>query len=168
MMIPANTLSPKRQRIYGRYIACCVAMLMAYISIATAQETAAIKNPCGDSLFIRLNKLPLVSLTESERRYVEQKKKECSDFESGGSAVKLKIDSLATVPVAAMPPIDSTEKPIERKSDATPEKKVPAKNPAPQPEDFFNGRNLGIMAAIVGAIIALAVVLGGTVKAPFF
>ncbi|MBC8042707.1 MAG: hypothetical protein IAF08_04605 [Rhizobacter sp.] len=163
-----TSLSLRWQRMYGRCIVSSLAVVILQTPVATAQETVAVQNPCQDSLFIELGKLPAVSLTESERRYIDQKKKECEEFESRFSESKFKKvnpkhDS-TIMPIATMPPIDSTEKLTEKPS----ERKTALRNSGSQPEELFTARNLGILAAIAAAVVALAVVLGGTIKAPFF
>lgn len=47
--------------------------------VAGAQPST-LQNPCNDSLFLKFKKIPRASLTAAERKFLEQKEKECAEF----------------------------------------------------------------------------------------
>lgn len=108
-------------------------------------QPSEIQNPCNDSLFLKLKKIPRASLTVAERRHVEQKEKECAEFTKGKTQPK--DANVAEKPEPNVPPKDAAakERPepkIEltiqeaRKETPTESRKQPdaALNPAPEPK----------------------------------
>lgn len=55
-------------------VLCLAVPLLAYTQPTEKQ------NPCKDSLLLKLKKIPQVSLNMAERKYLEQKEKECAEF----------------------------------------------------------------------------------------
>jgi len=145
-----------------------------------------IQNPCNDSLFLKLKKIPQASLTVTERKYLEQKEKECAEFVKSGALQKSrvatdapeqgknkhaeKIEQDSGVAVAPLPeakeqtptavhPKPSIEKRVQKDS-----VNVAVDN---QMEPVLTLRNAGIFAAIVAAVIGIAIALGGVTPSPF-
>lgn len=163
---------------------------------AWADAAAQQKNPCEDSLYLRLKEAPAVTLTDSERRYVDQKRKDCAAYKAG----VYKPSEPQPVPPAPepktveTPPLQPNTSPPsapkdssmamtpkvqpapavkpEPKTDVKPEPAPDAPKPEqasqePKGEAFLTPRTVGIMGAIAAAIVGLAIALGGAPKSPF-
>lgn len=126
----------------------CVVFIGATTAYAQTIPSAAC-NPCQDSLYLLLKDAPPVSLTESERRYVEQKEKECREYLTG------KKQEQKPLPIKSV-----EEKQVVQKMEISAAERD-------EQEDFLTLRNVGIMAVIVGAVAGLAIALGSVAKAPF-
>ncbi|NTV46338.1 MAG: hypothetical protein HGB11_07415 [Chlorobiales bacterium] len=127
---------------------------IAFIGVVTAHSQTrpalqATYNPCQDSLYLLLKDAPPVSLTESERRYIEQKEKECREHLTGKKQEQKPL------------PIKSVQE-----KQVVPQAELGTAQREGQ-EDFLTVRNVGIVAAIVGAVVGLAIALGSVAKAPF-
>lgn len=120
-----------------------------FVFAQTPPVVRAINNPCQDSLYILLKDAPPVSLTESERRYVEQKEIECKEYLAGKKQEQKPL------------PIKTSQ---EKQKTQQTENKIYDQG---RQEEFFTVRNVGIITVIVGAVVGLAVALGNVTKAPF-
>ncbi|KER09462.1 MAG: hypothetical protein HY22_11705 [[Candidatus Thermochlorobacteriaceae] bacterium GBChlB] len=141
--------------------------------LAIADSWAQQKSPCNDSLYLRLKAVPRVSLTQSERKYIDQKEQECADFKAGAAMPKVMGDSSRADDAKAVKKIDS-------QPDAQKALAIDVGNSVPpaetdslrlkqesQDEPILSGRNIGIFAVILVAIVGLTVALGGVTPAPF-
>jgi hypothetical protein len=142
------------------------------------------QNPCNDSLFLKLKRIPQASLTVTERKYLEQKEKECAEF------VKSGVSKKSRVATDALEQVKNKHAEIEQDSGVTavhlPEAKeqmLASVHPKPvtdsqvqkdsvsaavdKMEPVFTLRNAGIFAAIVVAVIGIAIALGSVTPSPF-
>jgi hypothetical protein len=133
------------------------------------------KSPCDDSLYVRLKAVPRVSLTQSERKYIDQKEQDCLAFKAGGANPKLPETKSVDVKPTETNPAD-TKKNDAQKPLAPGTEKMPISDvkidttllrQEAQGEPILSGRNIGIFAVIVAAIVGLAVAVGGTTPSPF-
>jgi hypothetical protein len=132
------------------------------------------QNPCNDSLFLKLKRIPQASLTVTERKYLEQKEKECAEFVKSGVSKKSRVatdaleqDSGVTAVhlpeakeqmLASVHPKPVTDSQVQKDSVSAAVDKM---------EPVFTLRNAGIFAAIVVAVIGIAVALGSVTPSPF-
>ncbi len=150
-----------------------IAALFAVFFLAVVDAQAQPKSPCSDSLYLRLKAVPRVSLTQSERKYIDQKEQECADLKAGARLPQIWSDSSRTDDLKDA-----------RRADGQPEAQkaspIDIGNPTPlakadslrlkqesQDEPILSGRNIGIFAVILTAIAGLAIALGGVTPAPF-
>jgi hypothetical protein len=149
-----------------------VAFFFVFV-LAIADSWAQQKSPCNDSLYLRLKAVPRVSLTQSERKYIDQKEQECADFKAGAAMPKVMSDSSRADDAKAVKKTDS-------QPDAQKALAIDVGNLVPpaetdslrlkqesQDEPILSGRNIGIFAVILVAIVGLTVALGGVTPAPF-
>ncbi len=149
-----------------------VAFFFVFV-LAIADSWAQQKSPCNDSLYLRLKAVPRVSLTQSERKYIDQKEQECADFKAGATMPKVMGDSSRADDAKAVKKTDS-------RPDAQKALAIDVRNSVPpaetdslrlkqesQDEPILSGRNIGIFAVILAAIVGLTVALGGITPAPF-
>lgn len=154
-----------------------VAFFFVFV-LAIADSWAQQKSPCNDSLYLRLKAVPRVSLTQSERKYIDQKEQECADFKAGAAMPKVMSDSSRADDAKAVKKTDS--RPDAQKPDAQKALAIDVGNLVPpaetdslrlkqesQDEPILSGRNIGIFAVILVAIVGLTVALGGVTPAPF-
>ena len=144
------------------------------------------QNPCNDSLFLKLKKIPQASLTVTERKYLEQREKECAEFVKSGDLQKSRVatdrleqdknkrrekveqdsgEVAAPLPEAKEPmPTAVRLKPLSSHQVQQDSIHVATDN---QMEPVLTLRNAGIFAAIVVAVIGLAIALSGVTPSPF-
>ncbi|MCS7013249.1 MAG: hypothetical protein RMI34_04980 [Chloroherpetonaceae bacterium] len=156
-----------------------------------AQENAW-RDPCKDSLFLRLRQVPKAILTASERKYLEQKEKECAEFSASKARKEESVsgDSLTSQAAWMQQTKEQTSKQqprVKSEEDAVPQtakgeqekivsgESLPAVLAPPDSlrittaelEPIFTPRNFGIFAAVVAALVGLAIALGQVTPSPF-
>ncbi len=144
------------------------------------------QNPCNDSLFLKLKKIPQASLTVTERKYLEQKEKECAEFVKSGGLQKSHVatdrleqdknkrrekveqdSGMAVVPLPEAKEPTSTAVRLKPLSDNQVQKDSIHVATDNQMEPVLTLRNAGIFAAIVAAVIGIAIALGNVTPSPF-
>ncbi|ACF14238.1 hypothetical protein Ctha_1781 [Chloroherpeton thalassium ATCC 35110] len=130
-------------------------VFLAFSGTLLAQESPvleAAKDPCNDSLYLRLKDAPPVSLTESERAYVKQKRKECEEYRYG------KIEKPNALP---------EKEEAQELEESLSELKADEEKPGVEQESFLSARNIGIFSVVIGAVTGLIIAIGNVTEAPF-
>jgi len=127
-------------------------VFLALCDALFAQNTPKLQagnTPCNDSLYLRLKDAPPVSLTESERAYIKQKRKECEEYRYG------KVESSGDTP-------ENTQL-----SESLSKLKEEEEKPDVAQEEILTARNIGIFSVVMGALTGLIIALGSVTEAPF-
>lgn len=149
-------------------VLCLAVPLLAYTQPTEKQ------NPCKDSLLLKLKKIPRVSLNMAERKYLEQKEKECAEFAKSqtlqkDTTVAQRPESDAALKEAAISPGPAPE--MKKQPDAQEVLSIKSAQKdssiAAEMEPLLTPRNAGIVAFIAAAIAGIVIALGSVTPSPF-
>ncbi len=158
-------------------VLCLAVPLLAYAQPSEKQ------NPCKDSLLLKLKKIPQVSLNMAERKYLEQKEKECAEFAK--SQTLQKDTTVAQRPESDAAAAGESEtkregagslKPVPEKKEEisahealsiAPAQKDTSATMHSEMEPWLTARNAGIVAFIAAAIAGIVIALGSVTPSPF-
>jgi hypothetical protein len=179
-------IQPKSQRIAMQVKHFWLILLHVVCPLLVQAQHHESQNPCNDSLFLKLKKIPQASLTVTERKYLEQKEKECAEFVKSGDLQKSrvatdrleqdknkrreKVEQDSGVVAAAVSEAEELAptavhlKPLSGNQVRKDSIHAAVDN---QMEPVLTLRNAGIFAAIVAAVIGIAIALGSVTPSPF-
>lgn len=167
---------------------CWLILLQVVWPLLVQAQHNESQNPCNDSLFLKLKKIPQASLTATERKYLEQKERECAEFVKSGASQKSrvatdmleqgknkyreKVEQDSGVVAAPLPEAKKAEHSLRAiRAETLPanlvEKDSVKASIDNQMEPVLTLRNAGIFAAIVAAVIGIAIALGSVTPSPF-